>query len=933
MTREDQNLYLRQAENGYIPDSPPAAAAAAIVRTAVHVPAGGSKGRHPYMTELLDGVEAPSDAELISRVRGGDVAAYGDLFARHVDAARRLGWQLVRGPDVDDLVSDAFAKTLAVLQNGGGPDVAFRAYLLTSLRRLHIDKLRAAKKVQPAEDMTVFDAGVPFRDSAVANFDNGAAAKAFASLPERWQLVLWHLEVEGQKPADIAPLLGMSPNSVSALAYRAREGLRQAFLRMHLSDSPTERCRWVNEHLGAYVRKGLSKRDTTNVEEHLDGCRRCTAMYLELDEVNSNLAGIVAPLLLGAAAAGYVSSAGSAGATGVSAFFGRVRDAVSGNGTGAGAGAGGSAAGAGAGAVVTSGGLVTVGGLVAASVVAITAAAFVVGGGSDKEVVIEADQPVGIVQTPVPPAESESVESPADPEQDREGDVEALADDSVSAAGAHFQDEASVETSGEQPLHQEADGAGVTPVGTADAPPAPSAGDPAPQPATRPGSAPRDSPGDTDTEPAPGDTAAEPAPGDTAADPATTPPPAEENDTPAGQPGQQPPAQDPGTDQPGSEQPPAQPEPDAARDLAPQPEAAPVSPPQPTTTNLAVRAFDMAEGTASLTFTGTSLESSVQLRVQSLPTGITIAEGGDCTPDPMSPGFWLCSPTGVTVTSVFSQMFASALPEAPASAEYTVSVPLDIPADQADRTTVTFEYLVKGEAALPGTHTTSALRIANAQLSAPAILGTTAGGQHRVVAELGGVPAEDGEVLYMLDGEAAFVPDGAGGCSVDVEATTLRCANPTAGTTEFLLLSNDPSTSTTVSLSVAPFAGFLDPDRANNTIRFELPAAPAFAFDGAPIVTDVDNGQFKSVEVPLIGVKVGDEVHLQLSANLSGSSAFFCRPPCDAGQRPTTATVAVKLGSEGRTVVDFVAKLPGASPVTLTATLDGQKPASVQLSG
>ncbi|HEX5771159.1 MAG TPA: sigma-70 family RNA polymerase sigma factor, partial [Nocardioidaceae bacterium] len=205
------------------------------------------------MTELLSGVEAPSDAELISRVRGGDVAAYGELFSRHVEAARRLGRQLVRGPDVDDLVSDAFAKTLTVLQNGGGPDVAFRAYVLTSVRRLHVDKIRAAKKVQPADDMTVFDDGVPFQDTAVANFENGAAARAFSSLPERWQLVLWHLEVEGQKPADIAPLLGMSANSVSALAYRAREGLRQAFLTMHLADSPTEDCRWVNEHLGAYV--------------------------------------------------------------------------------------------------------------------------------------------------------------------------------------------------------------------------------------------------------------------------------------------------------------------------------------------------------------------------------------------------------------------------------------------------------------------------------------------------------------------------------------------------------------------------------------------------------------------------------------------------------------------------------------------------------
>ncbi len=281
------------------------------------------------MTDLLSDVDAPSDAELISRVRGGDVAAYGELFSRHKDAANRLAKQLIRGPDADDLVSEAFAKVLTVIQRGGGPDVAFRAYLLTAVRRLHVDKVRAGQRLQTTDDLTPFDPGVPFKDTAVAGFESGAAAKAFASLPERWQLVLWHLEVEGQKPADIAPLLGMSANSVSALAYRAREGLRQAFLTMHLSDISETDCRWVNEHLGAFVRKGLSKRDATKVQTHLDGCRRCTAMYLELADVNSNLAGIIAPLLLGAAAAGYLTSTGAGlGAGGVVSIMTRSKDFV-----------------------------------------------------------------------------------------------------------------------------------------------------------------------------------------------------------------------------------------------------------------------------------------------------------------------------------------------------------------------------------------------------------------------------------------------------------------------------------------------------------------------------------------------------------------------------------------------------------------------------
>ncbi len=282
---------------------------------------------------------APSDAELISSVRAGDVDAYGELFTRHHAAAQRLARQLLPGPDADDLVSEAFAKVLNVLMGGGGPDLAFRAYLLTAVRRLHVDKVRATAKATPTDDLTPYDPGVPFSDTVIAGFEGGAAAKAFAALPERWQMVLWHLEVEGQKPAEVALLLGMSANSVSALAYRAREGLRQAFLQMHAADLVGDDCRWTHDRLGAYVRNGLSRRDTGKVEDHLECCRRCTAMYLELLEVNSSMGMIIGPLVLGGATAAYLgatttaagTAAAGAGSGVLSTFAGRVKDFVVGN--------------------------------------------------------------------------------------------------------------------------------------------------------------------------------------------------------------------------------------------------------------------------------------------------------------------------------------------------------------------------------------------------------------------------------------------------------------------------------------------------------------------------------------------------------------------------------------------------------------------------
>ncbi|MFD2397208.1 sigma-70 family RNA polymerase sigma factor [Prauserella oleivorans] len=275
------------------------------------------------MTTAPADPQGMSDAELIASVRAGKLECYGTLYERHVAAAYNLARQLARTPmEADDLVSEAFSKVLDTLRGGKGPDSAFRAYLLTAVRHGAYDKTRKDKRVDLAEDMTaVGGAGaealtVPFSDTAVAGLERTLAAKAFARLPERWQAVLWHTEIEQQSPAEVAPLLGLTPNGVSALAYRAREGLRQAYLQVHLAEVSASRCRATADRLGAWTRDGLSKRERAQVEQHLDECDDCQALAAELADVNGALRAVVAPLVLGGGVLGYLalSGAGKAGA-------------------------------------------------------------------------------------------------------------------------------------------------------------------------------------------------------------------------------------------------------------------------------------------------------------------------------------------------------------------------------------------------------------------------------------------------------------------------------------------------------------------------------------------------------------------------------------------------------------------------------------------
>jgi RNA polymerase sigma factor (sigma-70 family) len=292
--------------------------------------------------------DGKSDTELIAAVRAGTLAAYGTLYERHVGAAYNLARQLARSKaESDDLVSESFAKVLDTLRGGKGPDTAFRAYLLTALRHTAYDKTRKEKRLDLNEDMTTLSGAggpaaealtVPFSDTAVAGLERTMAAKAFARLPERWQAVLWHTEIEQQTPAEVAPLLGLTPNGVSALAYRAREGLRQAYLQVHLAETSAERCRATAERLGAWTRDGLSKRERAQVETHLDECDRCRALAAELADVNGALRAVVAPIVLGGAVFAYLAATG--------AKAGAATAGLAAAGAGAAAGSSGGAAGA-----------------------------------------------------------------------------------------------------------------------------------------------------------------------------------------------------------------------------------------------------------------------------------------------------------------------------------------------------------------------------------------------------------------------------------------------------------------------------------------------------------------------------------------------------------------------------------------------------------
>ncbi|WP_410667520.1 RNA polymerase sigma factor [Amycolatopsis sp. cmx-4-68] len=281
------------------------------------------------MTEVAPAVagttDVPSDAVLIQAVRGGDIAAYGDLYDRHLVAARRVAAAIAAdAAEREDLIAEGFTRVLRILRSGEGPDEDFRPYLLTTIRNTMISWRRRDSAVSLVAEVpdVLPDAGSDERVGS--RMHATVAADAFASLPERWRTVLWRTEIDGESPARIAEDLGMTPNGVAALAYRAREGLRQAYLDQHVPTAHRRNCRIVSGQLARWVRDGIGDHKAHRITTHLDRCADCRKLAVGLRELNAELPAAVAPLILGlpvvthwlTTTGSLASSGAAAGATG-----------------------------------------------------------------------------------------------------------------------------------------------------------------------------------------------------------------------------------------------------------------------------------------------------------------------------------------------------------------------------------------------------------------------------------------------------------------------------------------------------------------------------------------------------------------------------------------------------------------------------------------
>lgn len=179
---------------------------------------------------MIDEWDHQEFAILLDRAHGGDDDAFGILYEKTAPMAHRAAQHIVRDRHAaDDLVQETFCLVLNAVRAGRGPRSSFPGYVLSTVKRLAYRHSTVHGRTVTVPDPAVWDALLDRPGLAAGRTDSGRAATALASLPARWRLVLWLVDVERYSPSELGTRLSMTPNAVSSLAARARKALRAAY--------------------------------------------------------------------------------------------------------------------------------------------------------------------------------------------------------------------------------------------------------------------------------------------------------------------------------------------------------------------------------------------------------------------------------------------------------------------------------------------------------------------------------------------------------------------------------------------------------------------------------------------------------------------------------------------------------------------------------
>ena len=171
---------------------------------------------------------------LISRARGGDRDAFGELVEQYRDNVYRLAYRMCGNAyDADEAAQEAFVAAWRALPNFRG-DAKFSTWLYRLTTNAAIDVMRREKRHQTVGDGEMVDladdADSP-QETVERTEQQEAVQKALATLSEEYREVLLLRYMEELDYAEIAEVLQLPSGTVKSRINRAKAALKTALLK------------------------------------------------------------------------------------------------------------------------------------------------------------------------------------------------------------------------------------------------------------------------------------------------------------------------------------------------------------------------------------------------------------------------------------------------------------------------------------------------------------------------------------------------------------------------------------------------------------------------------------------------------------------------------------------------------------------------------
>jgi RNA polymerase sigma factor (sigma-70 family) len=162
-----------------------------------------------------------------------------------------------------------------------------KPYLMTAVRNLWRNQLRAGRRFEPARDETIFDRlpqPAP-EEPSFSGIDNETLQTALQTLSEANAALLALRYVERLDYAAIGERLGITAPTARQRVHRAMEQLRTACFAVEPETANARVCHLTKVRLGRYARGALSSRIAERVTLHLIDCDGCRSVYSDLTDV------------------------------------------------------------------------------------------------------------------------------------------------------------------------------------------------------------------------------------------------------------------------------------------------------------------------------------------------------------------------------------------------------------------------------------------------------------------------------------------------------------------------------------------------------------------------------------------------------------------------------------------------------------------------